>query len=354
MGFSFGIQATAPKSIAAQTAILIFALTGCGSDSSSSNDSSDEDTELTLEETIPQCSGDPWENFSVSSISAPSPDSQAYVVPANAQRTAITNSLNAFFDASYQSAVSHSTDAAYDICHMESTIGPLVFWFPQTAGEGHARWVIRASDTATPLMVQAPHSFFESHTMQQAVEIFTDLNARAVIVNGGHRCANTGYSSCSGTTSVCGESEPFRESDMAHVVDSFFQVAHQRIAQAYSDVLTINLHGMSRDGFSLSNGTSNDTNAQSPVAKLYTELIKEFPNETVTICNRFDSTTATNHLCGTTNVQGRFLNDSTKACTASASIASDRFIHLEQNLSIRESEANRSKIIQALDVILSQ
>ncbi len=48
------------------------------------------------------------------------------------------------------------------------------------------------------------------------------------------------------------------------------------------------------------------------------------------------------------------LNDATNACTAPASIAFDRFIHIEQNLSIRESEANRDKIIHALDVILSQ
>jgi len=111
---------------------------------------------------------------------------------------------------------------------------------------------------------------------------------------------------------------------------------------------------MGRDGFSLSNGTTNDTQSDSPVARLYSELDSRFPDEQVTTCNAFDGVSADEQLCGTTNVQGRVLNGSSRACTEPAGTASGRFIHLEQNLSIRESEGSREAVIQALDAVLPE
>lgn len=328
---------------------LTLILTGCEEGLFSSVNIASND----LEEAVSECSGDPWARFRVSAIDAPPADSEAYVVPDGSRRSSIESALDSFQNESYESAVDSAEDAAYELCREDSDVGPLVFWYPTNAGEGHARWVLRVNEDARPLIVESPHSFFEGHTMEQAVETFRTLDARALLVNAGHRCSNQTASGCDGTTSVCGNSdEPFRESDMAHTVRSFFQVAHQKIAAAYTQTWAVNLHGMSRDGFSLSNGTTNDTQADTPVAQLYAELDSRFPDEQVTTCNAFDSVASDEHLCGTTNVQGRVLNGSNQACTTAANTASDRFIHLEQNLSIRESETNRSEVIQALDAIV--
>ena len=74
----------------------------------------------------------------------------------------------------------------------------------------------------------------------------------------------------------------------------------------------------------------------------------------MTTCNASDDVRADQHLCGTTNVQGRVLNGSAQACTEPAGTASDRFIHLEQNLSIRESETARQSVVEAVGAILPE
>lgn len=328
----------------------ILALTGCGGDSTPGGV---ETAAKSLEEAVPGCSGDPWKRFDVSEITQPERDKEGYVVPKSTQRSDLAGSLESFGNEEYESAVTSAQDAAYEVCRSDSPVGPLIFWLPKTAGEGHARWVIRANDNARPLMVQSPHSFFEGNTMEQAVETFRALDARALLVNAGHRCSNQTASGCSGTTSVCGD-EDFRESDMAHAVESFFQVAHRGIATAYPSIWAVSLHSMGGDGFSISDGTTNKTGPDSPVAKLFSGLENRFPEKRVTSCNAFGTVSSTKRLCGTTNVQGRQLNGSEQACTQGANQASDRFIHLEQTLEIRKEEASRESVIKAFDAILPE
>lgn len=328
---------------------LVLVVAGCGGDDGGIDGT---DTAGALADVIPGCDGDPWERFRESGIDAPPEDSEAYVVPDSARRSHTETALQAFGDEDYQGALDSAGDAAYELCHAESDVGPLVFWYPVNAGEGHARWVLRAHADARPLVVEATHGFFETDTLTQSVGIFRNLNARALLVNAGHRCANATASGCDGTTSVCGSSEPFRESDMAHTVESFFQVAHRGMTGQYPNARVLNLHGMSREGISLSNGTTDDTEESSLEARFHEALATQFPDRSVTTCNAYGSTGATNHLCGTTNVQGRQRNGSTDACTQPADTASGYFLHLEQNASIRTDQGNRDRVIEALDSVL--
>ncbi|XOZ32191.1 hypothetical protein ACMDCT_08210 [Halomonadaceae bacterium KBTZ08] len=332
---------------------LVLALTGCGggSDSDSTSDGADEPE--TLAEVIPACSGDPWQRVQATGIDAPPADSEAYVVPSSARRSHIQDAFQSFANTDYKGALAGASAAAYELCRSDSAAGTLVFWYPVNAGEGHARWAIRAQTDARPLVVESPHGFFETDTLTQAMEIFRELNARALLVNAGHRCANGTPSGCDGTTSVCsGSSEPFRESDMAHTLEAFFQVAHREIGALYPDTWVLNLHGMSREGISLSNGTQRATEQSSTVARFHGELAARFPDRSVTTCNAYGNTEATHHLCGTTNVQGRQRNDSPDACTQPAEAASGQFLHLEQNRSIRTDQARREQVIDALDAVL--
>ena len=57
--------------------------------------------------------------------------------------------------------------------------------------------------------------------------------------------------------------------------------------------------------------------------------------------------TLEDRTCGTSNTQGRHLNDSADACEEGAFAASGRFIHLEQNVSVIEKvEAVSNAIIE--------
>lgn len=331
---------------------LVLTITGCGGSSGSANDDASEATPK-LDEVIPVCSADPWQRFQESGIDAAPRDSEAYVVPSSSRRSLIQKALEDFRQTNYDAALANARAGAYELCRLDSGRGPVVFWHPASAGQGHARWALRINAKARPLAVEAPHGLFEAGTLAQAVELFQNLDAQAILVNGSHRCANRTASGCDGTTSVCGgTSEPFRESDMAHSVATYFQVAHRGIVAQFPQARVLNLHGMSREGISLSNGTRDDTAASSFVARLHGALAEQFPDRAVTTCNGYASTAATNHLCGTTNVQGRQRNGAVDACMQPAETASGQFLHLEQDRKIRTSESSRQRVLSALDAVL--
>lgn len=108
-------------------------------------------------------------------------------------------------------------------------------------------------------MVGAPNTYFECYTHGEALLIFSGLPARAVVLKGPHRCTDDTYLTCSGKSKVCSatnESERYRTSDMAHVTDSHFQVAHEvwRNQEPLGELVT--LHGMSSKGVGISNGAT--------------------------------------------------------------------------------------------------
>ena len=127
---------------------------------------------------------------------------------------------------------------------------------------------------------------------------------------------------------------------MAHTERSYFQSAHEVISAHYDQDIFINVHGMTREGASLSNGTRNEIEAAAPVARLATALRQRLPQELVTTCNSYEGAIVENHLCGTTNTQGRALNASPNVCTEAAASASERFIHLEQSVAVRTQAEN--------------
>ena len=109
----------------------------------------------------------------------------------------------------------------------------------------------RRQSTARALIVEAPHPVFDTDTDEEALRIFTDLPARALVISGTHRCASSAASPCDGQTSACtGSSQSYPVSDMAHVTSSAFQAAHQALAAALPSAWVLNVHGMGGSGVS--------------------------------------------------------------------------------------------------------
>ena len=201
------------------------------------------------------------------------------------------------------------------------------------AQDGSALVILRAGPAA-PIIIGSPHPLFDG-TLQSGTTLFDALSAQAYVLSQTHRCANGTLSGCDGTTSVCGERGPYPESDMAHTAVSLFQAAHEALAPLYDQHIFINVHGQRREGVSLSNGTRNDIDPEAPVARLAAALADQLPAERITTCNRYEGDNFEAHLCGTTNTQGRLLNDSPDVCTEAAQSATDRFIHMEQSRDVR-------------------
>jgi len=122
---------------------------------------------------------------------------------------------------------------------------------------------------------------------------------------------------------------------MAHSMHSFFQVVHEYLTLRYDLAWILSLHGMSDDGVSISDGTNHALGKESAAARVGLALMDDFPEEYVSSCNAWEGARVEHRLCGTTNVQGRFVNGSKSPCTDEAPKSSGRFIHLEQSLSVR-------------------
>ena len=215
-------------------------------------------------------------------------------------------------------------------------------------------YVFSKTPTRDNLVIQAPHSKFDTNTGKQAVYCFKNTMARALFINGTHRCNSANYSSCSGTTSVCGSNDSYRISDMAHTTTSIFQKTTENVFNAISNSVFIQLHGFGKQSTDpyviMSNGTR-----ETPTSD-YATLIKDalFIEDNSLTFELAHINTSWTRLIGFTNTQGRLINNSSDFCTTSATITSGRFIHIEQEKSkLRDDENDWMKMSNALSNVFS-
>ena len=279
------------------------------------------------------------EAFSLARIDPPGADSEEYVVPDPAAVSALEVAVRAVIAQDYQQALQRSAEAGYVVCRGTGDHRGSVLFEPAGRGTGHAVLAIRLHDEmAVPAMFQAPHIIHDTNTLPQAWAVFEATRARALLASGTHRCASS-VLGCSGSSTSCNRpDESYTESDMAHSVTSFFQAAHVAVAQSWPQDFVISLHGMARAGASVSDGTNDPVDARSLVARVAQALIdKGIMN--VTSCNAGTAAVTEEYLCGSTNTQGRHLNGSADACYRGAPTSSGRFLHLEQERSLRDDPA---------------
>ena len=219
-----------------------------------------------------------------------------------------------------------SSNAEYWL--IEENLPPSVGW---------GTYVI-ADEAETDLVIEVPHPGCEWKTEEEGVELLRQMRARAVLVAGTHRCANTDYSPCSGTTSFCGVEEPHRTSDVAHATQTIFFASHRALVVPGSDAVAVQLHGcVDCPDLFISNGT------YAPG-----ELAQELFRQSVSACaplavDLADCNPLDWPLAGTTNVEGRYSNGTGTlpgfdACTENAPGPSEpeQFLHLEQSRALRD------------------
>ena len=320
-------------------ALLLFLLAGCGDGQGTPPEGPDARARLEV------CATSVEELLATAMAQAPTAGSGGYRMPDAPARDDLAQSLAVARDDAVE-AERRADAASYRLCVVSGD--DLFVWMPLDASLGHAFIAYRPA-APRGVIVEVPHPFFDVDTATEALAVFDGLDARALIVAGTHRCANTGEpSGCDGTTSACGANAPYPTSDMAHTTESFFQVAHEVLAERHVDDWILSLHGMAGDGVHVSNGTTLATTGDAPVARIAAALAIELPDETIASCNDHPGATTTASLCGTTNTQGRHVNGAASACTDAATHATGRFLHLEQSSSVR---GRTSAVAAAIDAV---
>lgn len=214
-------------------------------------------------------------------------------------------------------------------------------------------YVFSKTPESDRLVIQAPHIKFDTNTGKQAVHVFKENVARALFLSGTHRCNHSEKTSCSGQTSVCSSGlEAYPISDMAHNATSAFQQTTENLFNNFSSTVFIQLHGFGKKSSDpyviMSNGTR-DTPTDDYAVQIRDALLTEDNTLTFKIAHLDTDWTRLN---GFTNTQGRLINNSPNPCESSATTATGRFIHIEQEKSrLREGPAEWAKMSNALDKV---
>jgi hypothetical protein len=201
---------------------------------------------------------------------------------------------------------------------------------------------------AREIAIEVPHPRYETNTPSEGGDIFRRVGARFFIMAGTHRCANSAHSPCDGTSTVCGDNN-YHVSDMAHLTDALFQVAHEAFTGMYPEGYSFSMHGTGRsscEDIFLSNGHASDSR---PV--LYDLRDHMLASGDISVGIAGDGMSSCT-LHGSTNTQGRYTNGSPDPCIQGCASTTGRFIHAEQQRRVRDSLAVYSKLIDAIQEVM--
>ena len=258
-----------------------------------------------------------------------------------------------------KNVVGAAVDAGYTLCKIDFGSNIVVAWQPRIRGDAliFTRHMTSEEDIPAPLILEVPHTLFD-HTLNQALHVFTETRAKALVLSESHRCSRSLPNKCTGNEgepirNVCGGNRGAvnHNSDAAHAVQTVFHAVHEQLSEDYPDFLFASLHATKAEEFIISDGTSNPVSSTSPVVLLVQSLAKSLPDRFIGLCNDFPLSkegisniiSVPNEkriVCGATNVQGRHLNGLADPCRAKVHRsgvelkASGRFLHIEQPVNL--------------------
>lgn len=281
-----------------------------------------------------------------------------YKAPTMQEQTLFAEVMGEMLKFNFLAAHQKALALGYQVTDFTDIPSQKKYYILEKSGQGLNFWgkyMINPLASRASLVIQSPHPKFDFNTGLQGAHIFREVGAVLFCVAGTHRCNDTSASPCAGTTTVCSldqSSRPFRRSDHAHVTDGMFQITTQvAIANLVKPVI-IQVHGFDKEvgdpDVIMSNGTQ-----KAPIAPLidYSLLIKQQLQMVDAMLSfkvahlDLDWT----KLTGTTNTQGRLINNSIDPCTKSANIPTGQFVHIEQaKIGLRDSPANWNKLTQAI------
>ncbi len=167
-------------------------------------------------------------------------------------------------------------------------------------------------DSTSNIIIEAPHPLYDRRTPSVALDIYRALDARALLIAGAHRNANSDGSA-----------------DMAHTTESIFQSIHQALSQEMQarsgNVIILQIHGFhtsKHDGYPqavFGFGEKMEATEFALAKKLEDALFERGIN--VGLCTG----DVWQDLCGTTNAQASTMNGGV-------------FIHIELDEDLRKGD----------------
>lgn len=277
-----------------------------------------------------------------------------YQPPSTSDLNTWGNAVTNILQGNYSSAHSSADGIGYRVVeYTDNSVSPNKKYYileKKSSSTNHwGMFIFNPAALRTKLFIQSPHPKYDLNTGKQGFYIFKNLGCRAFFVSGTHRCNNSTATTCSGTSTVCtGQDDPYKISDQAHVVNGTLQRATEILNSSITNLMVIQVHGFSQDSgdpdLIMSNGTRYTPNPDY-ILTLKNNLLAI--DDTLSFKIAHIDLTWTK-LIATVNTQGRLLNGSGDPCSQSATGTSGNFIHVEQCLALRNTDAARKKLSDAI------
>ena len=257
--------------------------------------------------------------------------------------TAIDDSLADGDTGDWCGVQAQATAAGYAVSRFRDSItGRWFVYGYDTTSFGQAYFFINPFAKRN-IVIEVPHERYDLGTAAEGARIFTELAARALIINKEHRCSDPDATACTGSTGPCADNKPLRQSDVCHEDRNTFHVLHQHLSDVDGVTKFVQLHGFggtSTDIAEIADGTTTDVNASSVSVLFASKLDTYVPSSSaVDSCQEYAGNPPS-ALCATNNVQGRYTNGSADECTLGTTTLSNRFLHIEQAATLRDTDAS--------------
>lgn len=287
-------------------------------------------------------------------------NTDGFTVPSGSDQTQFRLAFDNLLQNNLSAAKSGFAVLHLDLVEFHDVGGATFYLVRENAGfplRGWGFYVVNPSPSRA-LAIEAPHPLFDFSTEDEAAQVFLTLNTRALLIAGAHRCANaTEASTCSGPVNQCGATAP-RISDASHATQQVFQTAHASLMDSDPLLVAVALHGFSQGAGEPDSYVSDGTTLASGPGTLANDFAARLNSATgqsdaALSCND-GGPGASSGFCGTLDVQGRYANQSEDACTVSSPGASNRFLHIEQSMDLRDTTTGTlspANVIQALEGI---
>jgi len=289
----------------------------------------------------------------------PGSNGNNYRAPTVTQLNSWGNMLDGLFNGNLEAANALAASLNYQIIDFIDTTIALNnrFYIIKEKSSQTYYWgtyVISTNPLRSSLVIQAPHPVYDLKTGNQAIFCFKRLIPKALFISGTHRCNNSESSECSGTTTACGSTAPYRISDNPHNSNSVFQKVTEAIFNKFENTVFVQLHGFAQGSgdpdLIMSNGTRITPDVDY-LSMIRDALFQDDPGLTFKLVNVDLSWTK---LTAFENTQGRLINNSSNPCSENASSCNGRFVHIEQERTkFRNDSTGWYKMFSALKSVFN-
>jgi hypothetical protein len=281
-----------------------------------------------------------------------------YTVPSSQQGVVWADVIGEMLRFNFTAAHTKAAGVGYQVTEFTDASSQKKYFVLEKLPQGTNFWgkyVVNPLPVRPLLVIQSPHPVSDLNTESQGAYIFKEVGAVLFCVAGTHRCNDTESSPCAGTTTVCSGdnvSSPFRRSDQAHAIDGTFQRTTQVVVSTIPKFVIVHVHGFNKDAGEpdviISNGTTKVPTAPFIDYALVVKQQLQAIDATLTFKVAHIDLDWT-MLTGTTNMQGRLVNNSPNPCGNSASMPTGQFVHIEQaRIGLRDTPANWNKLTEAI------